>query len=193
MRRSITADVLQGIVIGGVLAFITFQLIAHAYVRKVNGWTTVYGCGEPGDSIFLRAACTRTFVGPINAPEEAMYWMTRVDSTGQKLSGQHDYIMHFPAGQLPPNHAFWSLTMADVRNRFVANAINRYSVSDRSGLVADADGAVDIYIQRAAPAGHEANWLPAPAGNFMLWLRAYLPGATILDGKYNVPAVVETQ
>jgi hypothetical protein len=193
MRRSITADVVQGIVIGGVLAFITFQLIAHAYVRKVNGWTTVYGCGEPGDSIFLRAACTRTFVGPINVPEEAMYWMTRVDSTGQKLSGQHDYIMHFPAGQLPPNRAFWSLTMADVRNRFVANAINRYSVSDRSGLVADADGAVDIYIQRAAPAGHEANWLPAPESKFMLWLRAYLPGASILDGKYNVPAVVETQ
>jgi hypothetical protein len=40
-----------------------------------------------------------------------MHWTTKVDSTGQKLSGQDDYIMHFPAGQLPPNDAFWSLTM----------------------------------------------------------------------------------
>ena len=39
-----------------------------------------------------------------------MYWTTKVASTGQKLSGQHDYIMHFPARQLPPNDAFWSLT-----------------------------------------------------------------------------------
>ena len=134
-----------------------------------------------------------TFPGPINVPQEAMYWTTKVDSTGQKLSGQHDYIMHFPAGQLPPNDAFWSLTMGDARNHFVPNPINRYSVSDRSGLVPNADGSVDIYIQNAAPAGHESNWLPAPTGKFILWLRVYLPGATILDGKYKVPPVVETQ
>ena len=84
--------------------------------------------------------------------------------------------MHFPAGQLPPNNAFWSLTMGDAKNHFVPNPLNRYSVSDRSGLVPNADGSVDIYIQNAAPAGHESNWLPAPSGNFILWLRVYLPG-----------------
>jgi len=42
------------------------------------------------------------------------------------------------------------------------------------------DGAVDIYIQSTAPPGHESNWLPAPAGKFILWLRAYVPGAAIL-------------
>jgi hypothetical protein len=50
--------------------------------------------------------------------------------------------------------------MGDAKNRFVANPINRYSVSDRSGLVPNADGSVDIYIQKTAPAGHESNWLP---------------------------------
>ncbi len=78
---------------------------------------------------------------------------------------------------LPPNNAFWSLTMGDARNHFVANPLNRYSVSDRSGLVPNADGSVDIYIQNTAPAGHESNWLPAPSGNFILWLRVYIPGA----------------
>ena len=92
---------------------------------------------------------------------------------------------------LPPNHAFWSLTMGDAKNHFVANPLNRFSVSDRSGLVQNPDGSVDIFIRNVAPAGHEANWLPAPAGNFILWLRVYIPGQAILDGKYTVPPVVE--
>jgi hypothetical protein len=183
--------VIQGILVGVGLAFITLLIIGNAYVTKVNGWTTMFGCGEPGNGILRRAACSVVFLGPINVPQEAMYWTTSKDGAGHTLNGRHDYILHFPVEQLPPNHAFWSLTMGDAKNHFVANPINRYSVSDRSGLVPNADGSVDIYIQNAAPAGHEANWLPAPSGNFILWLRAYLPGQTILDGKYNVPPVVE--
>jgi len=51
---------------------------------------------------------------------------------------------------------------ADGKERFVANPINRYCVGNQSGLATNADGSVDIYIQKAAPAGHESNWLPAP-------------------------------
>lgn len=100
--------------------------------------------------------------------------------------------MRFPTGGLPPNAAFWSLTMGDASNRFVPNPIGRYSVSDRSGLMPNADGSVDIYIQHTAPAGRESNWLPAPSGRFGLWLRVYLPGPDILDGRYEVPPVAET-
>jgi hypothetical protein len=192
-RRSIALDVVQGILIGAGLAFVTIYILGSAYVTKVNGWTTMFGCGEPSSGILLRAACGVTFLGPINVSQEAMYWTTKKDGAGQKLSGQHDYILHFPAGQLPPNSAFWSLTMSDAKNHFVANPINRYSVSDRSGLVPNADGSVDIYIQNSAAAGHESNWLPAPSGNFILWLRVYLPGQAILDGTYKVPPVVEAQ
>jgi hypothetical protein len=97
--------------------------------------------------------------------------------------------MHFPAGGLPPNDAFWSLTMGNEKNRFVPNPLNRYSVGDHSGLAHNADGSVDIYIQHAAPAGHESNWLPAPPGRFILWLRVYIPGEAILNGTYRVPPV----
>ncbi len=114
-RRNLISDVVQGIIVGGLVAFITFQFITHAYVTKVNGWTTMYRCGEPDNSILFRAACAQTFSGPINVSQEAMYWRTTVDSTGPKLSGQHAYIMNFPAGHLPPNDAFWSLTMSDAR------------------------------------------------------------------------------
>jgi hypothetical protein len=193
VRRTIVNDVVQGIIIGGVLAFITLQILAHAYVTKVNGWTTMYGCSKPGNGILLRGACAYEFPGPINVPQEAMYWMTNKDGAGQKLSGAHDYILQFPAGGLPPSNAFWSLTMGDARNHFVPNPISRCSVNDRSGLVPNIDGSVAIYIQDAAPAGHESNWLPAPPGNFILWLRVYLPSKTVLEGQYQVPRVVETQ
>jgi hypothetical protein len=34
------------------------------------------------------------------------------------------------------------------------------------------------------------NWLPAPAGPFLLILRTYEPDATLLAGRYKVPPVV---
>jgi hypothetical protein len=190
--RSVGTDVVQGILVGAALAFITVLLILpYFYVTKVNGWTTMSGCGEPGSGLLLRAACNVTFMGPINVPQEAMYWTTRKDAAGHRLSGAHDYILHFAAGQLPPTNAFWSLTMGDAGNRFVPNPINRYSVSNRSGLALNADGSVDVYIQNATPPGHQSNWLPAPTGAFILWVRFYLPGQAILDGEYKMPPVVK--
>jgi len=83
--------------------------------------------------------------------------------------------------------------MGTAKNRFVPNPINRYSVSDHSGLVPNDDGSVDIFLQREAPASHQSNWLPAPSGNFILWFRVYLPGAAILNGEYEVPPVVKAR
>src|SRR5947207_2796613 len=189
--RTVRTDVLQGFLIGWGLAFVTAQIFARAKATKVNGWITMFGLGEPGNGMLLRAAHAQLFPGPVNVPQEAMYWWTNADGAGHALSGKHDYIMHFPPGGLPPNNAFWSLTMADVKNRFVANPINRYMVGDRSGLARNADGSIDIYIQSAAPIAHESNWLPAPKGIFNMWLRVYMPGAAILDGAYMVPPIVE--
>lgn len=191
--RPVTTDVIQGVLCGVGFAFVTNYILAKVWGSRVNGWTTMYGCGEPGNGMFRRAASAHAFLGPVNVPQEAMYWTTSVDGAGHSLSGAHRYGLHFPAGGLPPNDAFWSLTMGDARNHFVANPIHRYSVSDRSGLVPNDDGSVDVYIQNAAPPGHETNWLPAPQGRFILWLRVYVPGAPVLDGSYRVPPVVEVK
>jgi len=190
---SVRNDIVQGFFVGFGLAIVTIEIFARIKVTKVNGWITMFGCGLPSNGMLMRAACARIFPGPVNVPQEAMYWRTNVDGAGHTLSGEHDYRMHFPPGGLPPNDAFWSLTMGDAKNRFVANPVHRYSVSDRSGLAQNTDGSVDIYIQNAAPAGHESNWLPAPAGKFILWLRVYMPGAAILDGEYQAPPVVEVK
>lgn len=181
---------IQGSLVGFGLAVVTVDILGRIKATNINGWVTVYGAGLPGNGIFTRAAHAALFPGPINVPQEAMYWWTHVDGAGRTLSGGNNYIMHFPPDQLPPNDAFWSLTMADAKNRFVANPIGRYMVGDRSGLAHNPDGSVDIYIQNAPPIDRESNWLPAPAaGTFNIWLRAYMPGQAILDGAYVVPPV----
>jgi hypothetical protein len=190
------SHVVQGIIVGAVLAFLTANIIMNAVMKTatttVNGWSTTTKSGQPGNGLLLRAAFARTLPG-VNVVQEAAYWTTTIDGAGRRLNGQRDYVLHFPKGQLPPNDAFWSLTMNDVAGFMVHNPINRSSVGSRSGLAANADGSIDIYIQRAAPAGHESNWLPAPAGYFKLMLRAYLPGRAILDGEYHLPPVRSVQ
>jgi hypothetical protein len=194
LRRTIVRDVVQGIIAGGVLAFFTAILIINAKARHmqttVNGWSTTLKCGERRNGILLRAACAAD-IAALSFPEDEVYWQTFVDGAGRKLSGQHEYILHFPPGGLPPNNAAWSVTMGDSRRFMVDNPVHRYSVGGRSGLVPNADGSIDITIQNTPPAVHESNWLPAPSGGFMLWLRVYQPGAAILNGTYRVPPVVE--
>jgi hypothetical protein len=189
--RTVSSDLIQGALIGFGLAFVSAQIYARIKAKKVNGWITMFGLGDPHNGMFLRAAHAQLFPGPVNLAQEAIYWWTNSDGAGHALSGEHDYGLHFPAGGLPPNKAFWSITMGDAGNHFVANPLNRYSVSDRTGLVQNPDGSVDIYIQKTAPAGHASNWLPAPSGNFILWLRVYIPGESILQGRYTLPPVVE--
>ena len=129
-RRTIVSDIVQGIIVGGVLAFITFQILTNAYVTKVNGWTTMFGCGEPGNGILLRAACANKFTGPINVPQEAMYWTTSKDGAGQKLTGAHDYILHFPPGDFRrttrSGRSRWAMrkiTLCRIRSIDTASAI----------------------------------------------------------------------
>lgn len=187
------SGVVQGIIIGATLAFLTAVLILNGVIRTitttVNGWSSVPRCGRPDNGILIRAASAKALPAA-NVFEEAAYWTATIDGSGGRLLGGNDYRLSFPAGQLPPNAAFWSLSVTDAVGYMVRNQLGRSSVDDRSGLVQNPDGSTDIYLQRQSPAGHERNWLPTPAGRFKLMLRAYLPGDDVLDGSYRVPPVV---
>ncbi|HEX7658573.1 MAG TPA: DUF1214 domain-containing protein [Pseudonocardiaceae bacterium] len=187
---------MQGIIIGATLAYLTAILIMNTVLRTitttVNGWSAILRCGQPGNGVLVRAACAKALPA-VNVFEEAAYWTTTTDGSGHTLSGTHDYLLRFPAGQLPPNDAFWSLTMTDVVGYMVSNPINRSSFDDRSDLAKNADGSIDIYLQREEPNGHRQNWLPTPSGKFKLMFRAYLPGAAVLDGTYQVPPVAKVR
>ncbi|MHB8613295.1 MAG: DUF1214 domain-containing protein [Candidatus Dormibacteraceae bacterium] len=189
-----SSGVVQGVIIGATLAFLTTILIldavARAETRTVNGWSSIRKVGQPGNGLLVRAALQKA-LPVVNAFEEAAYWTTSVDSAGKKLSGEHIYRLHFPPGQLPPNDAFWSLTATDTVGYMVNHPSGRSSVDDHSGLVTNSDGSVDILLQPQQPNGPAQNWVPTPSGRFKLMLRAYLPGVAIVDGSYAVPPVVE--
>jgi hypothetical protein len=166
------------------------DVVGMVITTTVNGWSSIRKCGQPGNGILVRAACAKA-LPVVNVFEEAAYWTATRDGSGQTLSGRHGYVLSFPAGQLPPNDAFWSLTVTDVVGYMVKNPINRSSFDDRSNLAKNADGSIDVYLQTEAPTGREQNWLPTPSGKFKLMLRAYLPGAAIVSGAYRVPPVLE--
>jgi hypothetical protein len=73
----------------------------------------------------------------------------------------------------------------------VANAIDRYSIGDRTpGLRVADDGSLTIYMQTESPGtDKEANWLPTPAGDFRPIVRMYQPRADVLSGAYRLPAI----
>ena len=84
--------------------------------------------------------------------------------------------MHFPKGQTPPVNGFWSLTMYDADYFFVANPLNRYTVSARatsSSTTPTARSTSTSSTSRRART-RKSNWLPAPKGKFVLMLRHVL-------------------
>ena len=190
------SGVVQGIIIGATLAFLTAIVVLNAVGRtittNVNGWSSVPKVGQPANGILVRAAASKA-LPVVNVFEEAAYWTTTMDGSRGKLNGAHEYVIHFPADGLPPNDAFWSLTITDVVGYIVNNPLDRSSFNDRSDLAKNADGSIDIYLQHQAPTGRERNWLPTPAGKFKLTLRAYLPGEAILNGTYRVPPVTRAR
>jgi len=158
----------------------------------INGWLFTTKTGIYGTDYLNRAFVTAIGLGA-NRVQDAVYPTSLKDSEGKAYDGKYRYIMHFPKGELPPAKGFWSLTMYDQNYFFVANPINRYSISARQNLATNPDGSTDLYIQHDSPgAGKESNWLPAPAGKFVLMLRMYWPSdkpPSIIDGSWTIPAV----
>ncbi len=130
-----------------------------------------------------------------------MYPYTRIDSTGATLdAGKHNYTITFPADQLPPVNAFWSVTMYDGKSQYlIKNPIDRYLINSPmvAAMKKNSDGSLTLYIQKDSPGkAKEANWLPAPDGTVYLVMRLYWPKDTppsILppgEGTWRPPAVV---
>ena len=93
---------------------------------------------------------------------------------------------------MPPVKGFWSITLYDQFHFFAPNEIDRYSLGTKSkGLRFAADGSLTIYVQKDKPdADRVSNWLPAPDGDFSLYIRAYWPLEPIQQGQWTPPAVV---
>jgi hypothetical protein len=132
-----------------------------------------------------------------NSKQEAMYPVYGVDADGKKLNGASLYTLRFAPVQLPPVNAFWSLTMYELpASLLVANPINRYLINSPMlpQLKRDADGGLTLLIQNESPGkDKEANWLPAPKGPFVMYMRLYWPKPEALEGKWTPPSVNKAQ
>jgi len=160
--------------------------------KEINGWVFTTGTGLYGTEYLQRALITAIGLGA-NRPQDAVYPTSEADAAGKPYDGAKQYVMHFAKGELPPVDGFWSLTMYTAEYFFVDNPLNRYTLSARNDLKSNVDGSVDLYLQHDNPGpDKESNWLPAPAGRFILMLRLYWPKETppsILDGTWQIPAI----
>ncbi|MDH6261896.1 DUF1254 domain-containing protein [Bradyrhizobium sp. BR13661] len=171
---------------------IMLQFKVNKAVKNVNGWMFDTETGIYGTEYLNRAFVTAIGLGA-NRIQDACYPTSQKDADGKAYVGSNKYVVRFPKGQLPPVGGFWSLTMYDENYFFVANPINRYSISARQSLKPNADGSIDLYIQKDSPGpDKESNWLPAPAGKFVLMLRMYWPNdksPSIINGSWSPPGV----
>lgn len=153
--------------------------------ERHNGWLVFTGGGHYGTDYALRAVIDRFGFGS-PTPDVAIYPLAALDRNHGPLVGDKRYVVHFSARDAhPPAQFFWSLTMYDSELFFVPNALDRWVLNDRSHLVYNGDGSLDIYVQPDAPASarQRRNWLPSPAtGPFRMVVRLYGLSDTVLAG-----------
>jgi hypothetical protein len=159
-----------------------------------NGWSSTSNNAAFGTDYFTRTAVAKSNI-LVNAPVETKYLYQDLDSDGKRLNGANRYTVTFPNGETPPAYGFWSLTLYDEHHFFVPNEIDRYSLGTKNkDLQFGPDGELTIYVQADPPSDAErSNWLPAPDGDFSLYLRAYWPQVPIIEGSWVPPAVEKTR
>jgi hypothetical protein len=155
-----------------------------------NGWTSPSNGANWGYDYLSRAATAKSNMYD-NAPQETRYIYTDFDSTNRRLNGRHAYSVTFAPRQTPPVDGFWSLTLYNKAHLFAPNSLNRYSLGTKSkSMKQNGDGSLTIYVQNRPPNGDkETNWLPAPADDFSLYIRAYWPKAELTEGKWTPPHI----
>jgi hypothetical protein len=138
---------------------------------------------------YLRRACIELIGLGANLQEDAVYPLVFTDADNEPLTGERSYVWHMETNEIPPVHAFWSLTLYDAEGFQVANPLNRFAIGDRNTLKFNDNGSLDIYIQHGEPAEGPSNWLPAPEGGFNLTARLYYPRPEALDGTWEPAAI----
>ena len=155
-----------------------------------NGWTTASNNAAFGTDYKHRMGAVKAYPYA-NVRKETVYLYTSNDSKLQPLVGKSSYEVTFPKGELPPAKGFWSLTVYNPEHFFYPNALNRFALGTKNKtLKYNDDGSLTLYLGNKSPGKEkESNWLPAPAGDFSIWIRAYWPDQAILDGKWKPPVV----
>jgi hypothetical protein len=159
-------------------------------VPVARNWTTQRNGAAFGTDYLSRTAMGKANIF-VNTPTETAYFYQDLDSGGNRLNGANTYAVTFDPGELPPVGGFWSLTLYNAHHFFHPNELNRYSLGTKNKhLQFGDDGSLTLTVVAAAPNdGQLANWIPAPDGEFSLYLRAYWPDDAVLTGEWTPPPV----
>ncbi|MGN1108972.1 MAG: DUF1214 domain-containing protein, partial [Oscillospiraceae bacterium] len=135
--------------------------------------------GDFGTEYTYRALVAFAGLGA-NTVDVAVYPKTNIDDTGEVLSGEKEYILHFDT--LPPTMegGFWSVTAYGSDDFLIDNPIDRYCVNDRSDFTLNEDGSLDLILSKNQPEDI-SNWLPVSDDEFHLYMRIYTPDMDILE------------
>ncbi len=188
--------------------------IAKQVNWESNGWVTSVSkkTAKYGTDYLMRAYYSYAGFGA-NSVDQAIYSLSFTDSAGKRYKSSKTYMVHFPAGQLPPvnKKGFWSLTLYNGSSFFAYNsALSKdqqiYAINSYSKYLLNPDGSLDICIQRKKPQSNNgacklSNWLPAPtnpqykgliADQFSIMLRLYWPSYSVDDlADHWTPPVVK--
>lgn len=162
----------------------------HNGIPAGNGWNRSANNAEWGYDYLMRTGCARSNMFE-NRPTETQYYYTDNDSKGVQLEGRNFYAVTFPKGQLPPVKGFWSLTLYNKFHLFEVNDLNRYSLGTKNKtLKFNPDSSLTLYAGAKCPdKDKESNWLPAPEGEFSLYIRCYWGKKAVLDGTWMPPKI----
>jgi len=160
--------------------------------QLTHNWSTISNEAAFGTDYFTRTAVAKSNIF-VNSPNETKYYYQDLDETGARLNSANRYTVTFPKDGTPPVNGFWSLSIYNEHHFFVANPINRFSVGTKNkDLKLADDGSLTITVQAEEPTDPvaRANWLPAPQGDFSLYVRAYWPKPAVMEGSWTPPPVV---
>lgn len=165
----------------------------HNGKQAGNGWNRSVNNAAAGYDYFNRTGTSKSNMFD-NKPSETQYFYTDFDGTGAQLDGNSSYEITFAAGQEPPVNGFWSLTLYNEHHFFNPNSLKRYSLGTKNKkLKRNKDGSLTLYAGAKSPGkDKESNWLPAPSGQFSLYIRAYWGKQGILDGSWTPPVIKKT-
>ncbi|KAN0095632.1 DUF1214 domain containing protein [Hyaloscypha variabilis] len=169
-----------------------------------NGWHHSVPQGLFSDNYIDRAATAATAYLELTS-DQVLYAMT--ENQQMQLSSNESYLYNFSGRPPLANDGFWSLTLYNADGYLVQNALNKYSVGDRSNITfpdgtlvygndsARGDGVFQVLFQAASvepPKNWTNNWLPCPSDSiFSTTLRLYAPLAALSDGTYQYPIITK--
>ena len=107
------------------------------------------------------------------------------DADGAFLNGKDTYRLRVPADT--PAKDFWSVIVYSMKTKGFVEGVDRVGLAstNKTDMVRNEDGSVDVYFAPEPPRGLESNWIPT-GEDFFLLFRLYGPDQPLFDKTWRL-------